>query len=203
MKRPQNNLVLMVKTPKMGHVKTRLAKDIGPLAATQFYRFTAHRLIVRLSQDPRWKTFIAIAPDANQNHWPWPKTAQKEPQGSGNLGHRMQRVFNRHAHNPTLIIGTDIPTITPTHINQAFNSLGNAPVVLGPSGDGGYWCIGQKNTSKTYSPFNNVRWSSPHTLQDTLNNLPAKSYNLTSTLKDIDEGDDFAYYQTSQKGRWI
>ena len=203
MKRPQNNLVLMVKTPKIGHVKTRLAKDIGPIAATQFYRFTAHRLISRLGQDPRWKTFIAIAPDASQNHWPWPSRAEKEPQGTGNLGDRMQRVFERHAPNPTLIIGTDVPTITPTHIDQAFQSLGHASVVIGPSDDGGYWCIGQNNTPKTHTLFRNVRWSSQHTLQDTLANIPAQAYHLTSQLEDIDEGQDFAQYQASLKGRWI
>ncbi len=203
MNRPQNNLVMMVKTPKIGHVKTRLAKDIGPLAATQFYRFTAHRQIARLSQDPRWKTFIAIAPDASQNHWPWPKTAQKEPQGSGNLGDRMQRVFHRHAPNPTLIIGTDVPAITPWHINQAFQSLGHSSVVMGPCEDGGYWCIGQKNSPKTYTLFNNVRWSSAHTLQDTLNNIPNQNYHLTSPLEDIDDGQDYSHYQINQQGRWV
>ena len=49
-----NHLILMLKTPKLGSVKTRLAASIGNTAATAFYRCAANRLIFELSRDSRW-----------------------------------------------------------------------------------------------------------------------------------------------------
>ncbi len=204
-----NHLILMVKHPKIGCVKTRLGKDIGMVRATQFYRHTAYRLITQLAQDPRWQTHIAIAPDTAITGWnKWP-TKQKESQGDGNLGDRMQRLFKAHAPHPTLIIGTDVPAITKTHINAAFKQLHKTGTVLGPSGDGGYWCIGQTNTPRTLMLFHNVRWSTPHALKDTqanikeLANLKGKAPNLTSQLKDIDIEEDFNTSYRMKRGRWL
>lgn len=199
----QKHLILMVKTPKIGQVKTRLGKDIGPLKATQFYRQTAQRLITQLAQDQRWHTFIAIAPKASKNAWPWPKQAIREPQGSGNLGDRMQRLFERHSPHKTLIIGTDIPGINRSHIHQAFEQLAKTGMVVGPSGDGGYWCIGQNNCPRTIKTFTDVRWSTEFSLQDTIKNIPPSSLSLTTIIEDIDTGLDFQTIYQPFQGRWI
>ena len=202
-----NHLVLMLKTPKMGTVKTRLAKDIGTGAATNFYRTTSHRLITQLSQDPRWQTFLAISPDASLNNWPWPKSAMREPQGNGDLGARMQAVFNNHAPHPTLIIGTDIPAIKPWHIIKAFKVLHRTGFVIAPSGDGGYWCVGQKMSPRQLRPFQNVRWSTKHSYNDTIANLaawPALTSNINvPQLKDIDDGQDHNNHHRHSAGRWL
>jgi len=198
-----NHLILMVKAPKIGNVKTRLGKDIGAVPATQFYRHTAYRLITQLAQDRRWQTHIAIAPDIAIKGWnKWP-IQQRESQGPGNLGDRMQRLFTSHAPHPTLIIGTDVPAITKTHINAAFQQLNKTGTVLGPSGDGGYWCVGQKNTPRTLMLFDDVRWSTSHALKDTQANIKAKAHNLTSQLKDIDVGEDFNTSYSIKRGRWL
>ena len=200
----QNHLILMVKTPKRGQVKTRLARGIGWGEATQFYRRTATRLITQLSQDPRWRTFIAISPDASQGHWPWPKAATPEPQGTGNLGTRMQNLFANHAPNPTLIIGTDIPAITAAHIHQAFKAIHKSGFAIAPSGDGGYWGVGQKNCPTTLQAFKNVRWSTEHALDDTIQNIPKKKLTmLNAPLPDIDEKADYDTIPSNRKQRWI
>ena len=194
----------MVKTPKRGHVKTRLAHGIGWGAATHFYRHTATRLIIQLSQDPRWRTFIAVTPDAHKQAWPWPNHVTTEPQGRGNLGIRMDRLFQRHAPSPTLIIGTDVPAISTKAINQAFTALNKTGVVLGPSGDGGYWCVGQKNSPSPLKIFHNVRWSTEQTLEDTMANVPLKKLTLlTPHLQDIDNKKDFMKIPITTKNRWI
>ncbi len=194
----------MVKTPKRGQVKTRLARGIGWGKATHFYRHTATRLITQLSQDPRWRTVIAITPDADEQTWPWPNQVTREPQGPGDLGARMDRLFQRHAPNPTLIIGTDIPAISTTTINHAFTALNKTGSVLGPSGDGGYWCVGQKNSPALMKIFYNVRWSTQHTLDDTSANIPpAKLTLLTPHLPDIDNKEDFIKIPNHSRQRWI
>lgn len=59
--RTTRHLVLMVKAPRMGAVKTRLAREIGPVAATQFYRTVTANLIRRLACDPRWRLVLALS----------------------------------------------------------------------------------------------------------------------------------------------
>ncbi len=45
---------------------------------------------------------------------------------------------------PVVIIGADIPEITPDHIGRAFAALGRSDAVFGPAADGGYWLVGLK-----------------------------------------------------------
>lgn len=205
--RAQQHLVIMVKEPRQGNVKTRLSKDIGGVAATAFYRRTTNHIIGRLSKDPRWQTHIAIAPDTAINLPFWPKKASKglkrSAQGHGDLGDRMHSQFaeigqsrskNNGALNGTgaiLIIGTDIPEINANHIAKAFKQLQNKEALIGPSGDGGYWIIGQKRSPKLNQLFKNVRWSSEHTYNDTLINLKENKWAIAETLSDVDNGPEY------------
>ena len=53
-------------------------------------------------------------------------------------------------------------------VARAFQTLGGHDAVLGPAEDGGYWLVGQRRTPRTLRLFDAVRWSSAHTLADTL-----------------------------------
>jgi rSAM/selenodomain-associated transferase 1 len=211
--RTQQHLVIMVKEPRQGNVKTRLSKDIGGVAATAFYRRTTNHIIGRLSRDPRWQTHIAIAPDTAINLPFWPKEASKglkrSSQGHGDLGARMHKQFKNigkpqnkstsslksngslNGVGPILIIGTDIPEITATHIAKAFKQLQNKEALIGPSGDGGYWIIGQKRSPKLNQLFKNIRWSTEHTYNDTIINLEESKWATTETLSDVDNGPEY------------
>lgn len=90
-----------------------------------------------------------------------------------------------------LIIGTDIPEIKAAHIASAFKALKKKQALIGPSGDGGYWIIGQKRSPKLHDLFKNVRWSTEHTYNDTLKNLDKKHWAITSTLSDVDNGPEY------------
>lgn len=200
---PANHLVLMIKAPELGRVKTRLGKDIGAVTALNFYRHLTTRLIHQLSQSAGWQTHLAITPHSSLHNAHWPEHVSKFPQSNGDLGDRMQAVFDHFAPYPTLIIGSDIPAITPHHISESFKQLSSMQMVFGPSGDGGYWCVGQNNRRGTAQPFKNVRWSTPHALKDTTNNLKPGSYAFTNELKDIDTGADYEKHYKTRKGRWL
>ena len=58
-------LILFVKAPRLGTVKTRLGAEIGHLSAWRFYNDMLQRLWVRLVHDPRWQTYLAVSPDRN------------------------------------------------------------------------------------------------------------------------------------------
>jgi rSAM/selenodomain-associated transferase 1 len=185
-------LVIMAKSPDMGRVKRRLSREIGESAALRFYRSSLSHTVLRLAADPRWLTVLAVDPGrvGGARFSPWQR-ATLMPQGDGDLGARMQRLFTRLPPGPVLIIGSDIPSIRPAHIAEAFRLLGGADAVFGPAPDGGYWLVGLKRTRRLATPFARVRWSGPHALADTLSNLKGKCVALAARLSDVDTAEDF------------
>ena len=197
----QKHLVIFAKAPRMGRVKTRLARDIGGVRAWGFYRHALTGLVQRLSSDPRWQTYLAVAPDTACEHTGvWPAGAARFPQGLGDLGDRMHRAFERMPPGPVVIIGADIPDIQPHHIHGAFKKLGHHDAVFGPADDGGYWLVGQKRFPRTRTIFSDVRWSGPHALEDTCANLPGARIEYLETLIDVDDGDDFKRWTGNYAG---
>jgi uncharacterized protein len=104
----------------------------------------------------------------------------------------MQRIFDEAGPGPVIIIGTDIPAITPAHIAKAFAQLRANDAVLGPTPDGGYWLVGLKRCPRVARPFNGVRWSSAGTLADTAFNLRDVEVAIADLLPDVDNAADLA-----------
>jgi rSAM/selenodomain-associated transferase 1 len=180
----------MAKLPVAGGTKMRLARDIGVAGATRFARHAAAALLQRVGRDRRWQTVLAVAPDAGTRSRAWPRGLARMPQGGGDLGRRMQRIFDcRHA-GPVLIAGTDVPGIRPAHIAEAFRLLGRHDAVFGPAADGGYWLVGLRRRPRLLRPFTGVRWSSRHALADTLANLRGCTVAFLATLSDVDDVGD-------------
>jgi uncharacterized protein len=182
----------MVKEPQPGRVKTRLGRDIGQIGAAWWFRHQSTRLIRRLSNDPRWNTVLAVAPDIKAtDSRVWPVHLQRWPQGPGDLGDRMRRIFCDFPKGPVAIVGADIPGIQSHHIARAFKKLGDHQAVFGPALDGGYWLVGLKRTKPTpLNLFHNVRWSSENTLADTVAGLKGHTVAMIETLRDIDTVQD-------------
>ena len=187
---PANHLVAFAKTPHLGRVKSRLAADVGAVAATAFYRRTLRSVLPPLARDGRWRCWLAVTPDRDaRDAGSWPTGWRPIPQGRGDLGRRMARPLRRLAPGPVVIIGTDVPDIRPHHVARAFESLGANDAVFGPSSDGGYWLIGLNQRQRVLAPFKDVRWSTEYALADTLANLDdGKKIVLLETLDDIDDG---------------
>lgn len=184
-------LIVMVKEPRPGRVKTRLGRDIGMTAAAWWFRHQTRRLLRRI-KDPRWQVVLAVAPDVeglkSRN---WPPYLPRIPQGTGNLGDRMARMLRLSAPGPACVIGADIPGITRGHIARAFAALGDHDAVFGPAPDGGYWLIGLKHPARQPSGFfADVRWSSPHALADSKATLPGYRIAEVTPLRDVDTAHD-------------
>lgn len=183
-------LIIMIKEPRPGRVKTRLGRDIGTIPATWWFRHQSARLMRRL-RDPRWQIELAVAPDLAVSSRVWPADLPRRAQGGGDLGQRMGAMLRARPQGPTCLIGADIPGITRAHIARAFKALGAHDAVFGPAVDGGYWLVGARHPKRLpRSLFQNVRWSSEHTLADTLRSLPDYRIALTDPLRDVDTGAD-------------
>lgn len=182
----------MLKEPRPGKVKTRLAAGLGVIPATWWFRHQSHQLIARM-QDPRWTLTLAVAPDIAVASPIWPAHIPRICQGTGDLGARMARVFRNGPPGPLCVIGADIPDIRPHHIAESFEILGHEDAVFGPATDGGYWLVGLKRTARpSANLFQNVRWSSPYALSDTIAGLSDMRIGYSAELRDIDTVDDLA-----------
>jgi rSAM/selenodomain-associated transferase 1 len=187
------HLVIMAKSPVAGLVKRRLGREIGDVAAIRFYRSCLSHTVLRLASDPRWRAVLAVTPDKDvaARFWPSPRKVGRLRQGRGDLGQRMQRLFERLPPGPVVIVGSDIPAIRPDHVAEAFRRLAREDAVLGPAPDGGYWLIGVRRSPNVLTPFGGVRWSSAHALADTLANLNGKRIAFAVTLGDVDTGETY------------
>jgi uncharacterized protein len=182
----------MAKAPVAGRVKTRLAGEFGVATAVRFARHSLASLLQRVANTAPWSTTLAITPDIAAASRLWPPGVPVMTQGSGHLGARMQRLFDRAPLGPVVIVGTDIPDVARTDIAAAFRLLGRHDAVLGPAADGGYWLIGLRRRPRVLRPFRGVRWSTEHALSDTLANLRGCSVARLPTLFDVDTPTDFA-----------
>jgi rSAM/selenodomain-associated transferase 1 len=186
-------LLIMAKTPRIGAVKTRLARDIGVLKAWQFYRTSLARTVRRLHGAGNWETWIQLTPDRDlRPARRWPPSTGLLTQGPGGIGERMQRGLTAVPHGvPAVLIGSDIPGVTPAHIRRAFDALKHSDAVFGPARDGGYWLVGFANRRSIRTPFKDVRWSSKHALYDTIANFAHRRIALVDALQDVDDGDAY------------
>lgn len=181
------HLLIMAKQPRMGRVKTRLGASIGAMEATRAYRVILSATLNTLSRDPRWQTWVAVS-GVNELHANvWPANVNVVDQETGDLGDRMQRMFDSLPIGPAVIIGSDIPNIKRADIARAFHQLGQNEAVFGPAPDGGYWLVGQSRRRRVLKLFRNVRWSSEHALADTMANLGSLPVSLLRQLADVDD----------------
>ncbi|MBT7834404.1 MAG: glycosyltransferase [Rhodospirillaceae bacterium] len=188
----RGRLILFLKAPRLGAVKTRLGASIGSLAAWRFYNAMLTRLWRRFAQEQRWRTVLAVSPDQGAARWP-PGLA-RQAQGRGELGRRMARAMMA-GNGPVVLVGGDIPDLSARHIAQAMQALKHADAVFGPADDGGFWLVGLRRGQWAARLFHGVRWSSPQTLTDTLANLPATARVVQlETLSDVDTRDDYRAY---------
>lgn len=188
-RRPRH-VIVFARTPEYGRVKTRLAREIGALEAWRFYRNATARLLRRLEADPTWTMWLALTGGPRRG---WPGHRRWLPQGRGTLARRMEHCLHAMPPGDVVLLGSDIPGVTPAHIRRAFDALSRAQIVFAPAEDGGFWLIGARRVPGLPKPLFSaeVRWSTPDTLADVLGGIRVP-YALTDSLSDVDTARDLA-----------
>jgi hypothetical protein len=154
----KGRLVVMSRWPAPLRCKRRLAARLGAeRAAAVQARLTAHCLLtgrraVRrwegLRRQESWEVVLAVGGAGSRCAARWGRRAGADRvvlQGGGGLGVRMQRQVvraRREGVAALVLIGSDLPALSPGDLLAAFEALEGADVVLGPAQDGGYWLIG-------------------------------------------------------------
>lgn len=192
----QRIIILFVKYPEEGRVKTRLARTLGDEKAVSIYCQLVVWLIRMLRGVSVEEVRVCFDPADKRSEveaWLRPlwieageafdagKTSLDEsalvfrPQCSGHLGERLKSAFSEvFEENESsgisklrvLAIGSDCIEIDGHTFQQAWEFLQTKDVVFGPTVDGGYYLIGMKAAHPEL--FADIPWSTEMTLQVSL-----------------------------------
>ncbi len=186
-------LQIFAKAPIVGKVKTRLKDAIDEQAATDL-----HKRLVKYCLQKFSRIFtVQLWCYPNELH-PFFITCKSEfnislhNQQGKNLGERMAYALASTAPKPTILIGTDCPTLTVNTLQNSFIALQQNQVVLGPAEDGGYVLIGMQQ--KIPELFTDIPWGTSLVLETTRSRLSTLQLNWyeTSIQWDVDRPQDLA-----------
>jgi len=192
----ENCLILFVKSPEKGHVKTRLSQMIGENATRNLYKAFVDDMLEFIQYKSQYDIKIAFHPqNAKSKVIRWlGKQYSYLPQRGDGLGERMAFTFRQifsEGFKKALIIGSDIPDLPQSIIIKAFESLSTYDAVIGPSFDGGYYLIGFRND--TFSPefFHGIEWGTDTVFSQTLDRFnKAQTVRIMPLWWDIDLPED-------------
>ena len=183
-------LMVFVRNPKLGTVKTRLAVTVGDKMALEIYmelmRHTAE-VTQKLSADRK----VFYSEKIEQNDIWTEMSFSKALQTKGTLGQRMENAFSsafEQGYKKVLIVGSDLYSLKASHIEKALEHLDKKEVVIGPAQDGGYYLLGLNK--KLPALFYNKNWGTSSVLKETLKDLRTKSVALMEPLNDVDDFED-------------
>jgi rSAM/selenodomain-associated transferase 1 len=193
---PAPIIIIFVKAPRPGFVKTRLATAIGDEAACDAYRQLTETVLAKLTPLPHVE--LRFTPDdAEDEIKPWlRKDWTAQPQGEGDLGQRMHRAF-LEANAPAILIGSDCPYLELNDLDAAAEALQTHDAVFGPAVDGGYWLIGLNAPCPAL--FEGIEWSTDAVLKTTLSKADAQGLSVCQLreLSDVDTVEDWSGWRES------
>lgn len=195
--KPRRAVLVFVRAPETGRVKTRLAATIGDDAALRVYRRLAEHTMaeVRALAADGVAIRVHYAPaDAGDAVAGWLGAGPAYlPQLDADLGMRMEDAFARafaDGAERVVIVGSDLPEVSPSLLRRAFALLDAHPAVIGPARDGGYYLLGLRGMVEGI--FSGIAWSTPAVRESTLDRLRAADVEpaMLEVLSDVDTVDD-------------
>ncbi|ANW96874.1 glycosyltransferase [Wenyingzhuangia fucanilytica] len=191
-------LIIFIRKPELGKVKTRLAKDTSDEVALAVYKDLlthTHQITKDLEVD-KWVFYTdEIEFDDMWDNGDYMKMIQAQ----GDLGNKMQEAFFKGfgaGYLEIVIIGSDVDTLSKEIIEDAFEQVKQQPVI-GPSEDGGYYLLGLDEPRTDV--FTNKEWGTDSVLRDTLLDFENEEVAILDELNDIDllediEEDSFLFH---------
>ncbi|OIP84926.1 MAG: hypothetical protein AUK44_00960 [Porphyromonadaceae bacterium CG2_30_38_12] len=189
-------LLIFVRNPELGKVKTRIAKEIGNAKTLIIYKSLLHytfQTIEKLNVEK-----LIFVADASAFSFKVSGNIEVYEQQGSDLGTRMKRAFNvafDAGFSRVVIIGSDNYEITSDLIADAFEKLKNSDCVIGPANDGGYYLLGLTRNQPLL--FENIAWSTEKTLAQTIDvlNKEKLTFKTLIPLNDIDTVEDVFRYK--------
>lgn len=189
-------IIIFQKNAKLGHVKTRLAADVGNEKALEIYQFLCahtHAQIEAVQADKY--LYYSQEIEVEKQHEGYHYRVQE----GADLGERMYNAFQElfeMGYERVLITGTDCYEMQTKHLQAAFEQLNTNPYVFGPAKDGGYYLLACSRLDKGL--FIDRKWSHAKVLEEALQFLKNMKLGVTliECLSDIDTAMDLGELRT-------
>ena len=201
---PPQRLLVFARLPEPGHVKTRLAADIGDARALEVYQAMLRDVIAGIgpsSVETEIEFLWPPTPSANgaalRSAFAHHHVAM---QTGATLGDRLSMAFSErfffHRTQKIIAIGVDDPTLDRALIDHAFALLQSCEYVVGPAADGGYYLIGCRALSFEPEIFLDIAWGTPAVLPATMQHIAAtqRTVAVLPERYDIDTAADLERY---------
>lgn len=166
-------LIIFMKAPRPGTVKTRMQPQLTPEQSLKLYTAMVEDLANRFRNSKKYDLHIYFWPpdgEAEIRQWLGDDLVYTQQRGA-DLGEKMHLAFCDtfdSGYHKTVIIGSDLPSLNDDHIQAAFRKLDDHDAVFGPTDDGGYYLIALKKGQLEL--FENVEWSTADVLSQSLKN---------------------------------
>jgi len=188
-------LIIFLKNPEPGKVKTRLSTRFTPEQAASLYRAMAEDVISVHSSGSDYDAFVFYSPAGDREAiraWLGDDLDLCAQEGA-DLGERQYNAFRlvfAKGYERAVIIGTDCLDISPENLEATFGALGQSDLVIGPSEDGGYYLIGSRRAPEFLR--DGIAWSTPHVREQLLERVKRSGmeYQLLERKFDIDTCED-------------
>jgi len=199
-------ILLFIKAPVKGQVKSRLAAVIGDEAAIYLYKNFILDIIDTVKKTGYPFRICYYPPHAGAEVSSWLAGQYRiMPQQGSDLGERMENAFIRcfsEGFERAVLIGSDLPDLAPAVLQEAMASLGEHDVVIGPASDGGYYLIGFHDDTLVPQVFQGIPWSTETVFQETMAILrnSALSIGQAPEWNDVDTVEDLKALYKRSKG---
>jgi len=200
------SILMFVKTPDRGMVKSRLGSAVGDGIALDLYLCFVRDMVEMLTRTGYPYIICFHPPYARKRIAQWLGDAQELlPQTGENLGERMKNaffeVFSKGYQN-AILIGSDSPDLPSWLVSEAFASLHDHDAVIGPSLDGGYYLIGFRADTFLPEVFDRMPWSTPEVFTRTVDIFHKEDclIHILPQWRDIDTFDDLKALYVNNRG---
>lgn len=188
-----SRVAVFVRAPEPGKVKTRLARSLGEAAALQAYVELVEGTLGALEGGTfDCELWFDGAPNDRLRRWRSDRVLPAFKQPETDLGGRMLAAV---AAGVKVVVGSDIPALDASYVEEALAKLARADAVLGPVEDGGYCLIGMNEPHPEL--FRSIEWSTDTVMEQTLRRAAAAGIDvaLLDTLWDVDDYADYVRWR--------
>jgi rSAM/selenodomain-associated transferase 1 len=189
-------ILLFVKAPLPGQVKSRLAAVLGHDAALELYWNFVLDMLASIEKSGIPCRVCYYPPDSGETVQNWlGGHLQFMAQEGNDLGERMEAAFRRvfsEGASRAVLIGSDIPDLPPSLLQDAVERLDRTGAVIGPSKDGGYYLVGFRDDAFFPGIFSGPKWSTDTVFADTeaIFERAHKQFFLLPPWRDMDTVED-------------
>lgn len=167
-------ILLFLKHPTPGQVKTRLGATMGAAAAAEVYRWLVAEVCRRVPQEDQL-VILYDPPERRAEIEAWIPALLPErelcfwAQAAGDLGARLTCAFEQAfgaGYQKAAAIGSDCLDLSPALCDEAWGQLAAHDCALGPTFDGGYYLIALRHPEPAL--FRAIDWSTDAVFTQTL-----------------------------------